>query len=148
MFASISARVGSIDDNRSGGGTVTGHRKRRTICSSRHCHWKHAENIRDLSVHHFTGTVDTSLSAPYTRRYDPNKLFSPAHSVQCMIEVLGGLSPAEKWWILCLGWPANSLLNESLDLGRRPSKESNRDFAPKDTRLVYPSSIRGNHESL
>ena len=96
VFASISARVGSIDDNRSGGwysyrASKAAHNMFLKTLSLEAC--RKYPGLVCASLH--PGTVDTSLSAPYTRRYDPNKLFSPAHSAQCMIEVLGGLSPAE-----------------------------------------------------
>lgn len=96
VFASISARVGSIDDNRSGGwysyrASKAAHNMLLKTLSLEACR-KYPELVC-ASIH--PGTVDTRLSAPYTRRYDPNKLFSPEHSVQCMIQVLGELGPSD-----------------------------------------------------
>ena len=96
VFASISARVGSIEDNRSGGwysyrASKAAHNMFVKTLSLEACR-KYPELVC-ASIH--PGTVDTRLSAPYTRRYDPNKLFSPERSVQCMIRVLGELSPSD-----------------------------------------------------
>lgn len=92
VFASISARVGSVSDNRSGGwysyrASKAAHNmfvKTLSLEARR----KHPQLVC-VSLH--PGTVDTELSAPYTRRYDPNKLFSAARSAQCLLDVLTGL---------------------------------------------------------
>ena len=94
VFASLSARVGSIADNRLGG-------------------WysyrasKSAQNmfIKGLSIEAkmrwpelvcvalHPGTVDSQLSAPFTARVPENKLFSPAQSCAYLCSVVEGLSP-------------------------------------------------------
>ena len=96
MFASISARVGSISDNHLGGWysyraskaahnmlmktvSIEARRKRRDlICASLH-----------------PGTVTTNLSAPFTTRKDPAKLFSAPQSAAYLEKVLAGLTPAD-----------------------------------------------------
>lgn len=93
-FAALSARVGSIRDNRLGGW----HAYRAS---------KAALNmlIKSLSVELarkrpeaviaglHPGTVDTRLSEPFQRGVPEGKLFSPAYSSGAMLEVLNGLTP-------------------------------------------------------
>ncbi|MBB4796464.1 NAD(P)-dependent dehydrogenase (short-subunit alcohol dehydrogenase family) [Brevundimonas bullata] len=93
VFAALSARVGSIGDNRLGGW----HSYRAS---------KAALNmiLKTLSVElartHpqavvaglHPGTVDTALSAPFQRGVKPDKLFSPAFRLLAVIE---GLTPAD-----------------------------------------------------
>ena len=96
VFASISARVGSIEDNRLGGWysyraskaalnmllkTFSIELKRRApaaICVGLH-----------------PGTVDTALSKPFQRGVAPGKLFSPAQSAAHLLRVIDGLAPAD-----------------------------------------------------
>lgn len=96
VFAALSARVGSIDDNRLGGW----HSYRAS---------KAALNmiLRNLSVETarthpqavvaglHPGTVDTGLSAPFQRGVKPEKLFTAAHSAERLLAVLDGLTPAD-----------------------------------------------------
>ena len=96
VFASISARVGSIADNRLGG-------------------WysyrasKAAQNmfIKGLSIEAkmrwpklicvalHPGTVESALSEPFSARVPPEKLFSPDQSCQYLTEVIHTLKPAQ-----------------------------------------------------
>ena len=96
IFASISARVGSISDNYLGGWysyraskaahnmmiktlSIEAQRKRKElICVSLH-----------------PGTVDTRLSAPFTKGYDSKKLFSPQQSCSYLSSVLADLHPKD-----------------------------------------------------
>ncbi|MEG1029691.1 MAG: SDR family NAD(P)-dependent oxidoreductase, partial [Brevundimonas sp.] len=96
VFAALSARVGSISDNRLGGW----HSYRAS---------KAALNmiLKTLSVElartHpqavvaglHPGTVDTALSAPFQRGVKPDKLFSPAFSAARLLAVIEGLTPAD-----------------------------------------------------
>ncbi|WP_298163686.1 SDR family NAD(P)-dependent oxidoreductase [Brevundimonas sp.] len=96
VFAALSARVGSIGDNRLGGW----HSYRAS---------KSALNmiIRNLAIemarsHPQTivaglhpGTVNTGLSEPFQRGVAAERLFSPAVSAEYMLGVLDGLSPAD-----------------------------------------------------
>ncbi len=93
-IASISARVGSIADNKLGG--WYGYRAS-----------KAAQNqlIRTLSVELarlnpqscavtlHPGTVDTGLSKPFQGNVPADKLFSPAYSADCLWNVMDGLTP-------------------------------------------------------
>ncbi|MBU4040950.1 MAG: SDR family NAD(P)-dependent oxidoreductase [Alphaproteobacteria bacterium] len=96
VFAALSARVGSIGDNRLGGW----HSYRAS---------KAALNmiLRNLAVETgrthpqavvaglHPGTVDTGLSAPFQRGVKPEKLFTAAHSAERLLTVLDGLTPAD-----------------------------------------------------
>lgn len=94
VFAALSARVGSIGDNRLGGW----HSYRAS---------KAALNmiLRNLAVETgrthpqavvaglHPGTVDTGLSAPFQRGVKPERLFTAAHSAERLLGVLDGLTP-------------------------------------------------------
>ena len=96
VFAALSARVGSIGDNRLGGW----HSYRAS---------KAALNmlLRNLAVElgrtHpkavvaglHPGTVDTGLSAPFQRGVRPERLFTAEHSADRLLAVIDGLTPAD-----------------------------------------------------
>ncbi len=96
VFAALSARVGSIGDNRLGGW----HSYRAS---------KAALNmlLRNLAVElgrsHpqavvaglHPGTVDTGLSKPFQKGVAEGKLFTPAFSAERLLAVLDGLTPAD-----------------------------------------------------
>jgi NAD(P)-dependent dehydrogenase (short-subunit alcohol dehydrogenase family) len=96
IFASLSARVGSIADNRLGGwysyrASKTAHNmfvKTLSLESLR----KYPK-LAIVSLH--PGTVETSLSEPFTARYDPNKLFTVTRSVKELSSVIAGLSSSD-----------------------------------------------------
>lgn len=95
-FAALSARVGSIGDNRLGGW----HAYRAS---------KAALNmvLRNLSIelartHPLAviaglhpGTVDTDLSSPFQRGVAPDRLFSADRSAEALLAVLSGLAPKD-----------------------------------------------------
>ncbi|TPW05690.1 MAG: short-chain dehydrogenase/reductase SDR [bacterium] len=95
-FAALSARVGSIGDNRLGGW----HSYRAS---------KAALNmlLRNVAVElgrtHpqaviaglHPGTVDTGLSAPFQRGVKPEKLFTVDYSAERLLAVIDGLTPAD-----------------------------------------------------
>lgn len=96
VFAALSARVGSIGDNRLGGW----HSYRAS---------KAALNmiLRNLAIelgrsHPMAivaglhpGTVDTGLSAPFQRGVAPDRLFTPGDSAERLLQVVADLSPAD-----------------------------------------------------
>ena len=95
-FVALSARVGSIADNRLGG--WHGYRASkaalnqliRTIATE---HNRRAPLSVVASLH--PGTVDTRLSAPFQRGVAPAKLFTPAFSAMSMLGVIDRLTPAD-----------------------------------------------------
>ncbi|NBB51794.1 SDR family NAD(P)-dependent oxidoreductase [Rhizobium sp. CRIBSB] len=96
VFAALSARVGSISDNRLGGW----HSYRAS---------KAALNmlLRNLSIEMsrshpqavvaglHPGTVETALSEPFRKGVVPQKLFTSAYSAVRLLEVLDSLTPAD-----------------------------------------------------
>jgi len=103
VFAVLSARVGSISDNRLGG--WHGYRAAKAALNmlmrglAIELSRSHPQAV--VAALH-PGTVDTPLSAPFQRGVQPDKLFTPANSAGAMLGVLDGLEPADsgKLW----GW--------------------------------------------
>jgi len=103
VFAVLSARVGSISDNRLGG--WHGYRAAKAALNmlmrglAIELSRSHPQAV--VAALH-PGTVDTPLSAPFQRGVQPEKLFTPAYSAGAMLGVLDGLEPADsgKLW----GW--------------------------------------------
>jgi NAD(P)-dependent dehydrogenase (short-subunit alcohol dehydrogenase family) len=96
VFAALSARVGSIGDNRLGGWVSYRASKSALNMILKTQSIEHARRFPDSVVTGLhPGTVDTRLSAPFQRRVPEGKLFSPAQSVGCMLAVIDSLSPAD-----------------------------------------------------
>ena len=95
VFASLSARVGSISDNRLGGWYAYRASKAalnmmiRTLAIE----WgRFRPSIRCVALH--PGTVATDLSAPFVSEEDERrKVFKPQESAKHLINVLRGLGP-------------------------------------------------------
>jgi NAD(P)-dependent dehydrogenase (short-subunit alcohol dehydrogenase family) len=94
--AVLSARVGSISDNRTGG--WHGYRASKAALNqliktiSIELTRTHPELIC-VALH--PGTVDTAMSKLFQRGVAPEKLFTPAHSAACLLDVLAALGPAD-----------------------------------------------------
>jgi NAD(P)-dependent dehydrogenase (short-subunit alcohol dehydrogenase family) len=96
LFAVLTARVGSIGDNRLGGW----HSYRASKAAAN-------QLVRTLSVELrrktpqaaivalHPGTVDTGMSKPFQRNVAPEKLFTPAQSAAHLWAVMDGLGPAD-----------------------------------------------------
>ena len=84
VFAALSARVGSIGDNRLGGW----HSYRAS---------KAALNmlIRTFAIELAHPTVETSLSAPFQRSVLHERLFSPQTCAQALLSVIDGMTPKD-----------------------------------------------------
>ena len=96
VFAALSARVGSIGDNRLGGWVSYRASKSALNMILKTQSIEHARRFPDSVVAGLhPGTVDTRLSAPFQRRVPEGKLFSPAQSVGYMLAVIDSLTPAE-----------------------------------------------------
>ncbi|WP_420433337.1 SDR family NAD(P)-dependent oxidoreductase [Hyphobacterium sp.] len=103
IFAMLSARVGSIGDNRLGGwhsyraskaalnmlirnfSIELGRKRKKAICVGLH-----------------PGTVETGLSAPFQRNVPEGKLFAPEKSAGCMLQLLGRLGVEDTGY--CYAW--------------------------------------------
>ncbi len=96
VFAALSARVGSIGDNRLGG--WASYRASKAALN---------QLIRTIAIEHarrrpqsvvaalHPGTVDTRLSQPFTRRTPADKLFSPQQSADYLLRVIDNLTPED-----------------------------------------------------
>ena len=94
VFAALSARVGSINDNRLGGWASYRASKAALNMLLRTFAIEHARRFPEsvvVALH--PGTVDTRLSAPFTRRVAESRLFSPEKSAHDLLTVVNGLSP-------------------------------------------------------
>jgi NAD(P)-dependent dehydrogenase (short-subunit alcohol dehydrogenase family) len=96
VFAVLSARVGSILDNRSGGWHSYRASKAALHQIIRTCALELALKNRDaLCVGLHPGTVDTPLSAPFKANVSAEKLFTPAQSASYLLTVIDGLTATD-----------------------------------------------------
>ncbi len=101
VFACISARVGSIEDNRLGGWHAYRASKAALDMLVRNFSIElRQRNPQGVCVALHPGTVDTALSRPFQSAVKPSKLQAPADSVRRMLLTLDGLTPADtgKLW--------------------------------------------------
>ena len=101
VFACISARVGSIEDNRLGGWHAYRTSKAALDMLVRNFSIElRQRNPQAVCVALHPGTVDTALSRPFQSAVNPSKLQAPADSVRRMLLTLDGLTPADtgKLW--------------------------------------------------
>ncbi|KQM38107.1 SDR family NAD(P)-dependent oxidoreductase [Sphingomonas sp. Leaf10] len=95
-IACISARVGSISDNRLGG--WYGYRASKAALNQivRTAAVELARSRpQAVCVALHPGTVDTGLSKPFQRGVPAEKLFTPAYSAERLLAVLDGLTPVQ-----------------------------------------------------
>ena len=96
VFAVLSARVGSIEDNRLGGWHSYRASKAALNMLVRNfaieLSRSHPQAVA-AALH--PGTVDSRLSAPFQRGVAPGKLFSPDQSAGYLLDVLDRLTPAD-----------------------------------------------------
>jgi NAD(P)-dependent dehydrogenase (short-subunit alcohol dehydrogenase family) len=95
-FASLSARVGSIGDNRLGGwyayraAKAAQNQLLRTLALEWHRRWPHA----CVTLLH-PGTTATALSAPFRSGVPPSGLFSPEQAAEYLLAVLARQTPEQ-----------------------------------------------------
>lgn len=102
-FAALSARVGSISDNRLGG--WYGYRASKAALNQliRSAAIELARTRpQALCVTLHPGTVDTAMSRPFQRGVSPEKLFSPDHAAERLLAVLDALTPGDSGF--CFDW--------------------------------------------
>lgn len=92
LFAALSARVGSIEDNGLGGW----HSYRAAKAALNQIIRNFAielrrRNKRAVAVALHPGTVETSLSAPFSGNVPEGKLFSPGYAAKCLLSVIDGM---------------------------------------------------------
>jgi NAD(P)-dependent dehydrogenase (short-subunit alcohol dehydrogenase family) len=96
VFAVLSARVGSIEDNRLGGWASYRASKAALHQIVRTCAIELARSRKQaICVALHPGTVDTDLSKPFQRGVTAEKLFTPAYSGERLLAVIDGLTPAQ-----------------------------------------------------
>lgn len=108
VIALLSARVGSISDNRLGG--WYGYRASKAALNQlvRTAAIELARARREaLVVGLHPGTVDTALSAPFSGGVAPGKLFAPAFAAARLLEVFDGLSPGDSG--RCFAWDGSEV---------------------------------------
>lgn len=96
IFAAISARVGSITDNKKGGwysyraskAALNMIIKNLSIETSR-------TNPKAIVTMLHPGTIDSRLSAPFHNSVMPETIFSPEESVVKMLKVIDSLTPED-----------------------------------------------------
>jgi len=96
VFASISARVGSIGDNRLGGWYAYRGAKaaQNMFTKTLAIEWARSRrNVVCVGLH--PGTTDTDLSRPFQANVAPDKLFAPARTVRQLLAVIDRLTPAD-----------------------------------------------------
>lgn len=101
VFATISARVGSIGENHLGGWYSYRASKAalNQILKTLSIEWqRNLKNVSVAALH--PGTTDTGLSRPFQKNVPADQLFSPQQSVAYMMQVIGRLQPGDsgKFW--------------------------------------------------
>ncbi|WP_029414967.1 SDR family NAD(P)-dependent oxidoreductase [Brevundimonas bacteroides] len=95
-FAALSARVGSIGDNRLGGWHSYRASKAALNMLLRNLALELGRSHPQAVVAGLhPGTVDTGLSRPFQKGVAEGKLFAPAYSAERLLAVLDGLTPAD-----------------------------------------------------
>jgi len=103
VFASISARVGSIGDNRLGGWYAYRGAKaaQNMFTKTMSIEWARSRrNLICVALH--PGTTDTDLSRPFQANVAPEKLFSSERTVRQLLAVIDTLQPEDTGRFL--GW--------------------------------------------
>lgn len=96
VFASISARVGSIGDNRLGGWYAYRGAKaaQNMFTKTLSVEWSRTRrNVICVALH--PGTTDTDLSRPFQASVPPEKLFTVERTVRQLLGVIDGLGPGD-----------------------------------------------------
>jgi NAD(P)-dependent dehydrogenase (short-subunit alcohol dehydrogenase family) len=96
VFAALSARVGSIDDNRLGGWVSYRASKAALNMTVKTLAIEHARRFPEavlITLH--PGTVATDLSAPFRSRVPPESLFDPETSAAHLLRVIEDVRPAD-----------------------------------------------------
>ncbi|XP_028648529.1 C-factor [Erpetoichthys calabaricus] len=93
ILVNMSAKVGSIGDNDLGGWYSYHMSKAALNMATKNLSiemGRGRDKVACVALH--PGTVETDLSVPYRQNVSKEKLFSAAYSVQCLMNVIDGLS--------------------------------------------------------
>lgn len=108
VFAALSARVGSISDNRLGGWYAYRASKAALNMVIRNAAIETARrNGQAVVVGLHPGTVDSALSRPFQGHVPEGKLFTPAFSARNLLSVLHGLTPEDSG--KCFAWDGTEI---------------------------------------
>ena len=109
IFAALSARVGSIGDNRLGGWYAYRAAKAALNMLIKTASIEIARHHRQaIVVGLHPGTVDTDVSRPFQQRVPSDKLFTTDYSTRQLISVLEKLSPKDSGKVLA--WDGSEIL--------------------------------------
>lgn len=96
VFAALSARVGSISDNRLGGwASYRASKAALNMLVRTFSIEQSRNNPGSLVVTLHPGTTDTALSKPFQRNVPKRKLFTPDFVAERLLSVLDGLGPGD-----------------------------------------------------
>lgn len=96
VFAVLSARVGSIGDNRLGGWhSYRASKAALNMLVANFAIEMRRSHPQAIIVALHPGTVDSALSAPFQGGVSPEKLFSPATAAAHLLRVIDGLTPQD-----------------------------------------------------
>ena len=108
IFAVLSARVGSISDNRMGGWYSYRAAKAALNMTIKNLSIELARtHKRALCIGLHPGTVDTALSKPFQGNVAANKLFDPERAALQLLDVLDELNMADSG--KCFGWDGEEI---------------------------------------
>jgi len=95
-FSTVSARVGSIEDNRLGGWYSYRCSKAALNMAIKNLsiEWRRTMPHICVSALH-PGTTDTGLSMPFQRSVPQGKLFTPRYTADCLVQVLNNITAAD-----------------------------------------------------
>lgn len=96
VFAALSARVGSISDNRKGGWhAYRASKAALNMLIKNYAIEQARRNEEFIAVSLHPGTVDTNLSKPFQRNVPEAQLFSAEQSADYLLTVINGLEAAD-----------------------------------------------------
>ena len=108
VFAVISARVGSITDNKLGGWyAYRASKAALNMCVKNLAIETRRSRPGAVIVALHPGTVDSKLSKPFQSNVPENKLFSPDYSVGKLLQVVDHLSPEDSG--KCFAWDGTEI---------------------------------------
>jgi len=109
VFAALSARIGSISDNRLGGwyGYRASKAALNMLIKTLAIEYKRI-NPKAVIVGLHPGTVDTALSKPFQQNVPAEKLFTPKFSAESLLNVMGQLTPEDTGF--CFDWAGEKIV--------------------------------------